>query len=331
MSSYTSRASHKYRRGSKRASSSFKVTSWSDWQLNTERQQWQSYRTNTLGETEWQYRDYKTASSASNVPNIPRFDDTVSNDKTQYSRNRNYSYVATDNNDVGALTGSLAAITLDSIAESDPPIVASLAQNNTSTEYKDFDPSQCFIVQRKIRFPPIRMVSINTRHTLNEASRINYTKLYTVEYNVKVWFIGNIDRNFESTVKISYDKANPRLSSSPETSSTIPYRAGVPTYSNTSYPMPGISSNVSGYPIASGYGNSMSRSSPSYDTRYNTGSGSTNSYEAYGSTKQIPSTQYYNPSSYPPSQISPPEYPPSHYPTSQYSTSQYPTYTPNTN
>lgn len=31
------------------------------------------------------------------------------------------------------------------------------------------------------------------REKLDEASRINYAKVYTVEYNVKVLFIGKVD------------------------------------------------------------------------------------------------------------------------------------------
>ena len=39
---------------------------------------------------------------------------------------------------------------------------------------------------------PIRVSVSGARHNLDDASRLNYAKVYTVEYNVKVWFIGMI-------------------------------------------------------------------------------------------------------------------------------------------
>ncbi|KAG9230903.1 hypothetical protein BJ875DRAFT_352695, partial [Amylocarpus encephaloides] len=39
---------------------------------------------------------------------------------------------------------------------------------------------------------PIRMKPAHARHDLSKESRLNYAKIYTVECNVKVWFIGEI-------------------------------------------------------------------------------------------------------------------------------------------
>ncbi|KAH6676563.1 hypothetical protein B0J14DRAFT_356399 [Halenospora varia] len=42
---------------------------------------------------------------------------------------------------------------------------------------------------------------------LDSSSRINYAKLYTVEYNVKVWFIGKVSQSLETRVLVG--KTNP--------------------------------------------------------------------------------------------------------------------------
>lgn len=39
----------------------------------------------------------------------------------------------------------------------------------------------------------IRVVLFNPRDKLDATSRINYAKVYTIEYNVKVHFIGRVD------------------------------------------------------------------------------------------------------------------------------------------
>ncbi|KAI9640506.1 hypothetical protein NHQ30_011252 [Ciborinia camelliae] len=434
MSSYSSHRPRKGSRGSSNSSSA--ASSWSPWEWNSERNQWQSSRTNSRGETEWEFRSDQSTSGASA---IPRLGDTtplatVSEHTAQYSANNNYTTV---NNDVGALTNSLAATTLDSNANPDPQFAANLGRNNTSLEHRNFDPNYKVhdgrefkfgrailwseptgnarggtevstrrkhgqVIHAKVRRPimsyggqgttkpgvkaqehaiihttddpqlvanedgsqmvfrPVKMEPDSPRDHLDPASRINYAKVYTVEYNVKVWFIGRIDRNSESTVKTSYNEANPPLSLSTQTSTASSYRTDNSTYSSSSYALPSISSNASSYPTTSGHGNTISRSMPSYNSGYNTSSGSSNLYDSYGSTRQIPSTQYippsnpsssnpssqytpsqyapsqYTPSQYPPSQYPPSQYPPSRYPASQHPSSQYPapqhhSYTPNTN
>ncbi|KAE8448457.1 hypothetical protein EG329_009522 [Mollisiaceae sp. DMI_Dod_QoI] len=42
---------------------------------------------------------------------------------------------------------------------------------------------------------PIKIVTKNPRHKLADTSRLNYAKTYSVEHNVKVWFIGNVDKD----------------------------------------------------------------------------------------------------------------------------------------
>jgi hypothetical protein len=43
-----------------------------------------------------------------------------------------------------------------------------------------------------MRKKPIKVKPYSPQHKLEPASRLNYAKVYTVEYNVKVWFIGEI-------------------------------------------------------------------------------------------------------------------------------------------
>jgi hypothetical protein len=59
--------------------------------------------------------------------------------------------------------------------------------------------------------PPIRVVHENPRHKLDKSSRLNFTKIYTVECNVKVWFIGKIHQDSEWSLRAAYDQEHPRL------------------------------------------------------------------------------------------------------------------------
>jgi hypothetical protein len=56
---------------------------------------------------------------------------------------------------------------------------------------------------------PIRIEVIKDSHKLDPLSRLNYAKLYTVEHNVKVLFIGKVAKNYERDVKYSYNQAHP--------------------------------------------------------------------------------------------------------------------------
>jgi hypothetical protein len=59
---------------------------------------------------------------------------------------------------------------------------------------------------RSIKFSPD-----NPRHHLDDASRLNYAKTYTVEYNVKVWFIGKVSADSEWQVRTDYNRVHPPL------------------------------------------------------------------------------------------------------------------------
>lgn len=139
----SSSTSHRPRRASREPSSSL----WSEWRWDSERERWQSHRTNSRGAIEWQY-DGQLHSSPSAAAHIPRLDgasplDTVSEDTNQYSNEQNYT---TSNNNIGAVTDSLAATSLDPRPNRDPPIVANLQRNNTSTQHRNFDSRKHFIV-----------------------------------------------------------------------------------------------------------------------------------------------------------------------------------------
>ena len=45
----------------------------------------------------------------------------------------------------------------------------------------------------KLGFPPVRIKLHAEGETLHSASRINYSKLYTVEHNVKVFILGAVN------------------------------------------------------------------------------------------------------------------------------------------
>jgi hypothetical protein len=59
----------------------------------------------------------------------------------------------------------------------------------------------------KLGFRPIRMEIRATGERLARESRVNYSKLVTVEHNVKVFFIGNINlADFDNVVRGAVDR-----------------------------------------------------------------------------------------------------------------------------
>lgn len=59
--------------------------------------------------------------------------------------------------------------------------------------------------KEKIEKQAIRMYPFLARHKLHQASRINYAKVYTVEYNVKVQFVGIIAPKHQQRMVIDYN------------------------------------------------------------------------------------------------------------------------------
>ncbi len=52
---------------------------------------------------------------------------------------------------------------------------------------------------------PIRVIPKTPRDKLEKESRINYAKIYTVEHNVKVLFIGQIAQDSQHALVADFD------------------------------------------------------------------------------------------------------------------------------
>jgi hypothetical protein len=102
---------------------------------------------------------------------------------------------------------------------------------------------------------PIRMIPGNSRIKLDNASRLNYAKLYTVEYNIKVWFIGKIDSGSEHKLLADYNNVHPPLTNPGYQSmnSTTPAAYAVTPYSMTT---PAFSDATATYQTPSAYSTS---------------------------------------------------------------------------
>jgi hypothetical protein len=59
--------------------------------------------------------------------------------------------------------------------------------------------------ERKLSKNPIQVISKAPRDKLHPGSRINYGKIYTVEHNVKVLFIGKLAKESERTLMTDFD------------------------------------------------------------------------------------------------------------------------------
>jgi hypothetical protein len=58
----------------------------------------------------------------------------------------------------------------------------------------------------------IKMDPIDQSQKLDPMSRLNYAKVYTVEHNVKVWFIGAVKKSYLQRLMTSYDEVHRPLS-----------------------------------------------------------------------------------------------------------------------
>ncbi|PVH71178.1 hypothetical protein DL98DRAFT_435672, partial [Cadophora sp. DSE1049] len=57
----------------------------------------------------------------------------------------------------------------------------------------------------KLELDPIKMDPNSSRDKLDQASRINYAKIYTVEHNVKVHFIGKLEKSSRRKFMTDFD------------------------------------------------------------------------------------------------------------------------------
>ena len=59
--------------------------------------------------------------------------------------------------------------------------------------------------ESKLSKESIQVISKNPRDKLEADSRVNYGKIYTVEHNVKVLFIGKLAKESERTFMTDFD------------------------------------------------------------------------------------------------------------------------------
>jgi hypothetical protein len=70
--------------------------------------------------------------------------------------------------------------------------------------------------EQKLRKRPIRMDPRTPRDVLDPLSRINYAKIYTIEHNVKVNFIGTINKHSVKYFKRDFNETHPSLPEDPD-------------------------------------------------------------------------------------------------------------------
>lgn len=109
----------------------------------------------------------------------------------------------------------------------------------------------------------IRMVPLSSRHKLDPASRINYAKVYTVEHNVKVWFVGEVAKKHEQQVVTDYNNTHQPLPDRPYYAAngedTYEHAQGEDPSSSYTYP---VASGEEAYEHAQGDGPSSSYTYP---------------------------------------------------------------------
>jgi hypothetical protein len=118
---------------------------------------------------------------------------------------------------------------------------------------------------------PIRVDVIDLSHKLDPMSRLNYAKLYTVEHNVKVFFIGKIAKNYEQKVVDAYNATHQPLPDRPDqtadtTDETFEHAEGQdPNYPQAMAPTSSSwLAESSTDPPANDYGNSQDQYSSSW-------------------------------------------------------------------
>jgi hypothetical protein len=134
--------------------------------------------------------------------------------------------------------------------------------------------------EKGLQMRSIKVTPDNPRHKLDDASRLNYAKTYTVEYNVKVWFIGKVSSDSEWQIKTDYNRVHPPLETRGIYSSHTSDRGD----SGPSY---------DGYRSPNFYGSSTSYG-PAYPTT-GTPSSTYGPPQGYGEASVQPSANYTNP------------------------------------
>jgi uncharacterized protein DUF6590 len=63
---------------------------------------------------------------------------------------------------------------------------------------------------------PIWIEVTSEAHKLDPLSRLNFAKLYTIEHNVKVFFIGRVAKMYERALMVAYNEAHPPFDPGPQ-------------------------------------------------------------------------------------------------------------------
>jgi hypothetical protein len=152
----------------------------------------------------------------------------------------------------------------------------------------------------------IKITPDNPRHRLDDASRLNYAKTYTVEYNVKVWFIGKVSSDSEWQIRTDYNRIHPPLEIKGVRPSDTPGDTYEHAGSATDYATGGGSASADYYSSGSSSGTYYGRSSNAATATYPSSSYGSSyslnpSYGAgYGSYPDVPANTVGYTSSYPP-------------------------------
>ncbi|KAM3068126.1 hypothetical protein ACMFMG_011175 [Clarireedia jacksonii] len=120
---------------------------------------------------------------------------------------------------------------------------------------------------------PVKVIPNGPQHKLDSASRLNYAKVYTVEHNVKVWFIGHLAKESGVHVAAGYNEENPHISCPSDlpaggTNNTVSYTQGSSSF--TGYSAPSQSTGNYGTGTENNYSQGYAlpaQSSTSYQTR----------------------------------------------------------------
>ncbi|KAK0125877.1 hypothetical protein ONS95_007504 [Cadophora gregata] len=76
---------------------------------------------------------------------------------------------------------------------------------------RDAGPEPCLLPGEILKKKALRMEPENSSFKLDTTSRVNYAKVYTVEHNVKVQFIGTLCRNAQAQLSADYNDQHPLI------------------------------------------------------------------------------------------------------------------------
>jgi hypothetical protein len=133
----------------------------------------------------------------------------------------------------------------------------------------------------------IRVVPDNRREKLDIKSRINYAKVYTVEHNVKVCWIGKVAREHEQQLIVDYNATHPALPDRP-VDSQVAQTSSYPAHSSTASAYSPYSSYSAAPGTSYGYpGQASTGSNGGFPKNLTSTNGYRTSKDSYSSPKSI--------------------------------------------